>query len=179
MKTERSWVRLYILFILLVVFVIFYVLEGKKKTESVVESLSYGVNVIVKQELKSEEEKEVEEIIVEEEPVVQYEQHTGDLTGYSADCPACNGTLACMPKYNVYKNGVTTFSDKEYGNVNIVATSKKVPCGSIIKYNDKYAIVLDRGVLGYDVDLLVESEAYAIQHVGRSEITYEIIRSGW
>ena len=177
MKTERSWIRLYILFILLVLFVIFYVIEGKKKTEAVVESLSYGVNVIVKQELNSEKE-EVEEIIVEE-PVVQYEQHTGDLTGYSADCPACNGTLACMPKYNVYKNGVTTYSDKEYGDVNIVASSKKVPCGSIIKYNDKYAIVLDRGVLGYDLDLLVESEAYAIKYVGRSEITYEIIRSGW
>lgn len=177
MKTERSWIRLYILFILLVVFVIFYVIEGKKKTEAVVESLSYGVNVIVKQELNSEKE-EVEEIIVEE-PVVQYEQHTGDLTGYSADCPACNGTLACMPKYNVYKNGVTTYSDKEYGDVKIVASSKKVPCGSIIKYNDKYAIVLDRGVLGYDLDLLVESEAYAIKYVGRSEITYEIIRSGW
>ena len=177
MKTERSWIRLYILFILLVVFVIFYVIEGKKKTEAVVESLSYGVNVIVKQELNSEKE-EVEEIIVEE-PVVQYEQHTGDLTGYSADCPACNGTLACMPKYNVYKNGVTTYSDKEYGDVNIVASSKKVPCGSIIKYNDKYAIVLDRGVLGYDLDLLVESETYAIKYVGRSEITYEIIRSGW
>ena len=177
MKTERSWIRLYILFILLVVFVIFYVIEGKKKTEAVVESLSYGVNVIVKQELNSEKE-EVEEIIVEE-PVVQYEQHTGDLTGYSADCPACNGTLACMPKYNVYKNGVTTYSDKEYGDVKIVASSKKVPCGSIIKYNGKYAIVLDRGVLGYDLDLLVESEAYAIKYVGRSEITYEIIRSGW
>ena len=177
MKTERSWIRLYILFILLVVFVIFYVIEGKKKTEAVVESLSYGVNVIVKQELNSEKE-EVEEIIVEE-PVVQYEQHTGDLTGYSADCPACNGTLACMPKYNVYKNGVTTYNDKDYGNVSIVATSKKIPCGSIIKFNDNYAIVLDRGVLSYDVDLLVESEAYARQKVGRSQITYEIIRSGW
>ena len=175
MKTERSWIRLYILFILLVIFVIFYVMSGKKQSESVVESMSYGINLMIEQKIDLEAKEE----IIEEEPVVEYVKHSGDLTGYSADCPACNGTLACMPKYNVYKNGVTTYSDKEYGDVNIVASSKKVPCGSIIKYNDKYAIVLDRGVLGYDLDLLVESEAYAIKYVGRSEITYEIIRSGW
>ena len=174
MKTERSWIRLYILFILLVLFVIFYVISGKKQTESVVESLSYGVNVMIDQQLELEKEE-----IIEEEPIIEYVKHTGDLTGYSADCPACNGTLACMPKYDVYKNGITTYNDKEHGNVSIVATSKKIPCGSIIRFNDNYAIVLDRGVLGYDVDLLVESEAYAIQHVGRSKITYEIIRSGW
>ena len=170
MKAERSDIRLAILFILLVIFIVFYVVKTEEKKENIVENVSYSVNLMLEDNLEHKE-------MIEE--VVSYETHTGDLTGYSADCPACNGTLACMPKYNVYKNGVTTFSDKEYGNVNIVATSKKVPCGSIIKYNDKYAIVLDRGVLGYDVDLLVESEAYAIQHVGRSEITYEIIRSGW
>jgi hypothetical protein len=80
---------------------------------------------------------------------------------------------------NVYKNGVVTYNDSTYGNVRIVATSRNIPCGSIIKYNDTYAIVLDRGVLGYDVDLLVESEDYARQYIGRSKITYEIIRSGW
>lgn len=174
MKTERSWIRLYILFILLVIFVIFYVINSKKQTEAVVESLSYGINVMVEQQLDPKKEE-----VVEEEPVIEYVKHTGDLTGYSADCPACNGTLACMPKYNVYKNGVTTYEDKDYGNVSIVATSKKIPCGSIIRFKDTYAVVLDRGVLSYDVDLLVESEAYARQNVGRSQITYEIIRSGW
>ena len=67
---------------------------------------------------------------VEEEEKVEYVTYTGDLTGYSADCPACNGTLACKPKYDVYKNGVVTYPDKEYGNVRIVATHQKnLKCG--------------------------------------------------
>ena len=44
---------------------------------------------------------------------------------------------------------------------------------------DMYVIVLDRGVLGYDLDLLVESERYASIHIGRSKINYELIRNGW
>lgn len=171
MKTERSDIRLGILFILLVIFIIFYVVNKEEKKENIVENVSYSVNLMIEDELEFEEE-----VI---EPVVSYETHAGDLTGYSADCPACNGTLACKPAYNVYKNGVVTYNDSTYGNVRIVATSKNIPCGSIIKYNDIYAIVLDRGVLGYDVDLLVESEDYARQYIGRSKITYEIIRSGW
>lgn len=171
MKTERSDIRLGILFILLVIFIIFYVVNKEEKKENIVENVSYSVNLMIEDKL--EFKKEVEE------PIVTYETHSGDLTGYSADCPACNGTLACKPTYNVYKNGVVSYYDNTYGNVKIVATSRNIPCGSIIKYNDTYAIVLDRGVLGYDVDLLVESEDYARQYIGRSKITYEIIRSGW
>lgn len=111
---------------------------------------------------------------------------SGSLTGYAADCPQCNGTLACMPKYNVYKNNVVTYNDKGYGNVRIVASSKNLPCGSIIRFNSSrissapvYAIVLDRGVTGNNIDLLVESEAKAYKNVGRSKITYEVLRSGW
>lgn len=111
----------------------------------------------------------------------------GDLTGYSADCPACYGTLACKPSYKVYKNGVVTYPDKEYGNVRIVATHQKnLKCGSIIKFNlstiskePVYAIVLDRGVLGTDVDLLVENASVAYNKVGRRKITYEVVRIGY
>jgi hypothetical protein len=111
----------------------------------------------------------------------------GDLTGYSADCPACYGTLACKPSYKVYKNGVVTYPDKEYGNVRIVATHQKnLKCGSIIKFNlstiskePVYAIVLDRGVLGTDVDLLVENSSVAYNKVGRRKITYEVVRIGY
>ena len=111
----------------------------------------------------------------------------GDLTGYSADCPACYGTLACKPSYKVYKNGVVTYPDKEYGNVRIVATHQKnLKCGSIIKFNLNtissepiYAIVLDRGVLGTDVDLLVENSSVAYNKVGRRKITYEVVRTGY
>ena len=41
------------------------------------------------------------------------------------------------------------------------------------------AIVLDRGVLGNDLDLLVESEAYALKNVGRHKLTYDVLRFGW
>ena len=111
----------------------------------------------------------------------------GDLTGYSADCPACYGTLACKPSYKVYKNGVVTYPDKEFGNVRIVATHQKnLKCGSIIKFNlstisdePVYAIVLDRGVLGTDVDLLVENASVAYNKVGRRKITYDVVRVGY
>ena len=112
--------------------------------------------------------------------------YSGDLTGYVAHCPACYGTLACKPKYDVYKNGVVTYPDTEYGNVRIVASSKKLKCGSIVKFNLKtissepiYAIVLDRGVLGTDLDLLVATTDEAIKKVGRRDTTYEVLRYGW
>ena len=110
---------------------------------------------------------------------------TGDLTGYAYNCPLCNGTLACLPKYNI-KNGTLKYNDYEYGEVHIVASSRKLKCGSIISFESKrvgegtqYAIVLDRGVLGYALDLLTESEAYASKYIGRSKITYNLLRSGW
>ena len=110
--------------------------------------------------------------------------YTGDLTGYGANCPLCNGTLACKPSYYV-KDGTDTYVDSEYGKVNIVASSSNLACGSIIRFSAKlsdevmYAIVLDRGVLGYDLDLLTPSESYASKYVGRSSITYDVLRNGW
>lgn len=111
--------------------------------------------------------------------------YTGDLTGYAADCPLCTGYLACLSKYNV-RDGTTTYFDKDYGNVRIVASSRNLPCGSIIRFDSKrvssepvYAIVLDRGVFGNAIDLLTPSEEYAAKHVGRSLITYDVLRNGW
>lgn len=110
---------------------------------------------------------------------------TGDLTGYGAYCPLCTGHLACMSSLDL-SNGRTTYVDKTYGEVKIVASSKNLPCGSIVKFNSKrisdepvIAIVLDRGVLGNDLDLLSPSEEYARNHVGRSSITYDVLRMGW
>ncbi len=135
---------------------------------------------------KKEEEKPVEKPQSNGVVLGSY-KIKGDLTGYSADCPACNGTLACKVSYKVYKNGVVTYPDKEYGNVRIVATHQKnLKCGSIIKFNLStiskepiYAIVLDRGVLGTDVDLLVENSSVAYKKVGRRKITYEVLRVGY
>lgn len=109
---------------------------------------------------------------------------TGDLTGYAADCPLCSGYLACNGQY--VKNGTTSYTDKTYGEVYIVASSKNLPCGSIITFDAPYvskdkvtAIVLDRGVLGNDIDLLVQSEGYASRKIGRHKFTYDVLRFGW
>jgi len=111
---------------------------------------------------------------------------TGELTGYSGDCPLCSGYLACPPRTNVLKSGIF-FDDKTYGKVRIVASSKKYPCGTILKFNVKkiqkepiIAIVLDRGVGGNVIDLLTENEDYARKHVGRvRNLDFEVLREGW
>jgi len=111
--------------------------------------------------------------------------YTGYLTGYGADCPLCNGTLSCMPSLDVL-NGNVYYTDEVYGTVNIVASSKKLSCGTIIRINESkisdeeiYAIVLDRGVSSYNLDLLTVSEEYAKYNVGRSIISYDVLRWGW
>lgn len=126
--------------------------------------------------------------IMEVEDVIKYTPiatYTGDLTGYAYNCPLCNGTLGCMPKYNI-KDGTTTYKDYEYGEVKIVASSKNLACGSIVRFNssrvgegEQFAIVLDRGVGGYALDLLTPSEDYASRYIGRSQIIYDVLRSGW
>jgi len=110
----------------------------------------------------------------------------GQLTGYIANCPACSGKLACKSNYNVSGNGVVTYPDSTYGTVRIVASSKNLPCGSIVKFKlstvsseDIYAIVLDRGVLGNDLDLLMATNNEALTKVGRRNISYEVLRTGW
>lgn len=109
---------------------------------------------------------------------------TGDLTGYVFNCPLCNGTLGCMRNYDI-TDGKTTYPDEIYGNVRIVASSKNLPCGSIVRFNNNriseepiLAIVLDRGVRGNALDLLSENIDYAYM-VGRSVITYDVLREGW
>ena len=113
------------------------------------------------------------------------ETYSGDLTGYGADCPLCGGTLACMPSLDVL-HGNVNYDDETYGNVRIVASSRNLPCGTIIRFDSKriseeptIAIVLDRGVLNYDLDLLTVSEAYASDNVGRLKISYDVLRKGW
>ena len=91
-----------------------------------------------------------------------------------------------LPNYNI-KDGTTTYNDEDYGQVFIVASSKNLPCGSILRFKsnriiegqDVLAIVLDRGVGGSSLDLLTPSEEYASKYIGRSSITYDVLRSGW
>lgn len=107
--------------------------------------------------------------------------YTGDLTGYVYNCPACTGRLACLSNYDL-SGGITTYLDKSYGEVNIVASSTNLECGSIVRINKNepiIAIVLDRGVLGNDLDLLSPDVDYALKYVGRSSATYDVLRTGW
>lgn len=111
--------------------------------------------------------------------------YTGYLTGYVYNCPACTGRLACMANLDL-SGGRTTYLDDTYGEVRIVASSGNLSCGTVVKFNAPsvssepiLAIVLDRGVLGSDLDLLSESVDYAYTHVGRSTISYDVIRNGW
>lgn len=109
----------------------------------------------------------------------------GDLTGYGADCPLCTGKLSCMPSLDVL-HGNVNYTDSIYGKVRIVASSKNLACGTIVRLNsnrvskdEQLAIVLDRGVLGKDLDLLMPSEHDALVSVGRSSISYDVLRFGW
>ncbi len=111
--------------------------------------------------------------------------YTGDVTGYGADCALCSGKLSCAPNYYVL-DGTTTYTDSIYGSVRIVASSKNLPCGSVVRFQiDKLssepiiAIVLDRGVLGNDLDLLMPSENDASLYVGRNTVSYDVLREGW
>lgn len=110
--------------------------------------------------------------------------YNGKLTGYVADCPLCTGYLACNNQ-NVLDR-TTTYYDNTYGTVRILASSLSMPCGSIVRFKnsrvqdgDITAIVLDRGVTGTALDLLVETEEYAIKTVGNSVVEYDILRFGW
>ena len=110
----------------------------------------------------------------------------GELTGYAGDCALCSGYLACPPRTNVLKEGIY-YTDKTYGKIRIVASSRNYPCGTILRFKVKklsdepiIAIVLDRGVPGNVIDLLTESEDYAIKHVGRvRNLEFEVLREGW
>ncbi len=154
---------------------------------------------VVANAVKNEEEKPVEKKEETKKSTVvtpqSYETNSGistiddgliygSMTGYAADCPLCGGHLACS-NYDVYRNGVVTYPDASYGDVRIVASSKKLPCGSIIAINSSLtnepmlAIVLDRGVGGNNLDLLVASEAEAYKNIGRRSASYSVLRSGW
>lgn len=192
MKSE-SWIKMgfrILKLIILIVFVgVMFYSSNKNSKYYLLEDYNFSEELGVSTIVTKKEEAKPKPVVIQKPNntnVLGANKYRGDLTGYAADCPACNGTLACKPKYKVYKNGVVTYPDATYGNVRIVASSKKLKCGSIIRFNLKtissepvYAIVLDRGVLGTDIDLLMTTEKEAAVKVGRRNTTYEVLRTGW
>ena len=111
---------------------------------------------------------------------------SGIMTGYGPDCVGCGGKTGCPPRQDV-RNGNIYFEDQEYGKIRIVATDSRIPCGSIIKIRNSNvakeitAIALDRGgaIKENKMDLLVVSESYSSEKIGKQKVEYEIVRWGW
>lgn len=165
-----------ILIILICTFLLNSVNTLKKEAKIINENINKNIDLVAKAQ------KEYEFIANDLYAPIDY--FNGYLTGYAANCPLCGGTLGCTGQ-NVL-DGTTKVYDEDYGTVNIVASSSNLPCGSIVSFNldsisDKpiTAIVLDRGVLGTNLDLLVESEEYARMYVGGRKITYNVLRKGY
>ena len=185
---KMNWIKMGCLLAKVLVLIVFSIIACRStSTKSVVKVENFNFNKSLGMSAKATKDEEEKPKPVEEKPLtVAIPKLTGDITGYAADCPLCNGTLACKPSYKVYKNNVVTYNDSKYGKVRIVASSTKMPCGSIVRFNMKSvssepitAIVLDRGVLGNDLDLLMATEKDAINLVGRKHTTYEVLRRGW
>lgn len=140
---------------------------------------SYNVNVNKNTNLNNMSIK-VQELIDMDKNIV-IDIFNGKLTGYTADCPLCSGNLACTGKN--YIGEEPYYQDEEYDKVNIVASSANLKCGSIVSFKlnnkDVTAIVLDRGVLGTDIDLLVKEKQEAINNIGRKNINYSLLRDGY
>ncbi len=112
--------------------------------------------------------------------------YVGDLTGYSPYCTGCSGVLPGL-RVNARETGIY-YTDKEYGTIRIVAASKNLPFGSIIRFNlpnesaqPIIAVVADRGgaITGTKLDLLVETSEYAYNNIGRKSVVYDVLRIGW
>lgn len=161
--------------VVIIIIAVFAVETSSRRMESKVENVNLNktLDLLAMTKATSKEDEEIIKVLV------------GDLTGYGADCPKCSGRLGCSPYLDV-RDGTTTYEDKTYGKVRIVASSRNLKCGSIIRFNSLrvsaepiIAIVLDRGVVGTSIDLLTESESFAGKYVGRSEIIYSVLRDGW
>ena len=121
----------------------------------------------------------------ENDNYISIDNFSGDLTGYTFDCPLCGGRLACLRDYDI-SDGKDYYDDATYKRVKIVASSSNLPCGSIVRFDlpslsdePVVAIVLDRGVLGNDLDLLSSTEEFARTYIGRKSINYDVLRKGW
>lgn len=151
---------------------------------SVITTVSRATNTNLNKNLDLNAMAKVIETFAYNDINASLDTYYGKLTGYVADCPLCTGYLYCNNQ-NVL-DGTTTYLDNTYGEVNIVASSSNLPCGSIVRFEHNTssngvmtAIVLDRGVTGTTLDLLVDSEETALTKIGNKNINYDVLRYGW
>lgn len=192
MHKTFSFIKREALYIFVVTLLLFIVAIGYNRVVITTENLSnvrsiQAVHLVSKYNKNTVKTKIVETF----EQVLKYAstmpvKFEGSITGYGPDCKGCGGKTGCPPRQNV-KNGNIYFNDQEYGKINIVATDRRIPCGSIIKITNSslgkevVAIALDRGgvIKGTLMDFLVETEKKAAKVVGRQKVTFEIVRWGW
>ncbi len=125
-------------------------------------------------------------------------RYNGRLTAYGADCKGCSGTVACLTQnrkaHNLIKNG-TTYTDKEYGEVRILAATHDVfPCGTIVEVTrnntDPFiGVVLDTGIAmrrawkndnKIIMDLAFETESDPeVFKTTSNNVKYNVLRWGW
>lgn len=204
----KPWVRKVLLFfttpivyrtiyIMVIAFLLAAVFWPKPAIEPAVQTTPEIKEVFAEVEIDKEEALIVEEEQAKDEKTTKVEKTeptqpkttteqsssnnsgTYKITHYGPDCRGCSGITASG--YNV-KNTIW-YNDPQYGTIRVVATSKAIPLYSVIKihnYNggDLIAIVLDRGVSGNVIDLLVSSESEATQLGIRKNLTIEILRKG-
>lgn len=142
-----------------------------------------------KKEIKDNQKKE--EIIPKDtviEKVEKYdvlEDFSGNLAAYGSDCKGCSTKTSSG--YNISKS--IYYSDKDYGEIRILAGDKKYPYGTIVKLKidaktEILGIVLDRGGnIGIDkkfqFDLLFETEKEASKFGSKQNVVFEILRLGY
>ena len=181
----KQYIRSRIIMTIEAIVVVVAILLLKKGTFRV-SNLSVAVNTDIEKSLSVDVIKKNQQELYAQGVYNPIYTFKGDLTGYAGDCPLCSGYLACPPRTNVLKKGIY-YNDKTYGTVRIVASSRKYPCGTILRFKVNkiqsdpiIAIVLDRGVGGNDIDLLTENQDYARKSVGRvRNQTFEVLREGW
>ena len=190
MKRTFSIIRnqMFVIIYLILLFVIVATANPTEKITSYnVKSISsvQAVNLVMKYDPKTTEVKKVKTIKeVTTKAKTNPTKFNGTMTGFGHDCQGCGNSVACPP-YPIVTEKIT-FSDKEYGDVRILAADRTIPCGSMVivrgstEAKEFKGIVLDRGgaINGTVMDLLFKNEA-ATYSFGRQNVEYEIIRWGW
>lgn len=170
---------------------IFIAVEKKKEAKAQIkkQEVQKRVEEEKKKELQEKALKVEEEISANVAPASvssnALEKQVGPMSAYGPDCVGCSGYLA----NGFDARGTTTYNDKTYGRVRIVAGDRKYPFGTIVRISGTNlgtfnAIVMDRGgAIGigkrFMFDLLCSSEKEASRVGSFYNVNFEILRYGY